>query len=73
MIKISPPRDWSEMDDAIDRRKNWDLIIFCSHNGVKYFMDRLHFRKLDSRDLFGIKIGGGLENKELFAAAGYSS
>ena len=57
MIKISPPRDWSEMDDAIDRRKNWDLIIFCSHNGVKYFMDRLHFRKLDSRDLFGIKIG----------------
>ena len=33
--------------------------------------DRLHFRKLDSRDLFGIKIAlGGLENKELLQQQG---
>ncbi len=56
LIKISPPRSWDEIDSVIDRSKHVDVLIFCSQNGVRYFMDRLHERNLDVRQLSGIQI-----------------
>ncbi|MGI9473046.1 MAG: uroporphyrinogen-III synthase, partial [Rubripirellula sp.] len=55
-IRIEPPRDWGPVDRAIDRLAEFDTLIFCSHNGVRYFLDRLSKRGLDSRSLAGIEI-----------------
>ena len=57
MIQISPPEKWDEVDHVIDARDHWDWIIFCSQNGVRFFMKRLYERNLDSRALNGFKIG----------------
>ncbi|MDB4339130.1 uroporphyrinogen-III C-methyltransferase [Rubripirellula sp.] len=57
MIKISPPDQWSEVDELIDNLSSWDYLIFCSQNGVRYFMNRVHERGFDSRCLFGVKLG----------------
>ena len=55
-IEIGPPNDWSEVDQAIDDLAGFDMIIFCSHNGVKYFMDRLQNSGGDARALAGLQI-----------------
>lgn len=65
MIKISEPRDWSEVDQAIDNIERWDAIVFCSQNGVKHFSARLHEKNLDCRSLAGRKIAAvGSKTKE---------
>lgn len=56
MIQISPPTNWGDIDQVVDQRERWDCIVFCSRNGVRYFMERLYERKLDSRIFAGLKI-----------------
>jgi uroporphyrinogen III methyltransferase/synthase len=43
-IEIAPPTRWKELDQAIDRLKSYDLIIFTSANGVNFFWQRLKER-----------------------------
>jgi uroporphyrinogen III methyltransferase/synthase len=43
-IEIAPPTRWKELDQAIDRLKCYDVIIFTSANGVNFFWQRLKER-----------------------------
>ncbi len=56
-IRIGPPSDWSEMDQAIRRIEEYNWIFFTSSNGVRFFLDRMEYLHLDLRLLKGIKIG----------------
>ncbi|MCC9605220.1 uroporphyrinogen-III C-methyltransferase [Blastopirellula sp. JC732] len=40
-IQISPPHDWSRVDDAIRSLHDYDWLVFSSANGVRYFFERL--------------------------------
>ncbi|HCC69460.1 MAG TPA: HemD protein, partial [Nitrospiraceae bacterium] len=55
-IEIVPPKDWNELDKAIDRIEAYDWLIFTSANGVTYFLKRFFEKAKDIRDLKGIKI-----------------
>ena len=56
VIKISPPKDWSDVDDAIANLSDFGTIVFSSVNGVRYFFDRLFALGLDVRKLAGLRI-----------------
>jgi uroporphyrinogen III methyltransferase/synthase len=51
-IEIGPPENWNDLDRAITDFGNFDYVVFCSHNGVRYFMDRVSRSGSDSR-IFG--------------------
>lgn len=57
-IKIEP--DYSGMDTLLERGflKGYQWLIFTSANGVKYFFEYLYSKRLDSRILKDIQIGG---------------
>jgi len=40
-IRIIPPRDWVKVDKAIENLSTYDVLIFTSVNGVKFFFQRL--------------------------------
>ena len=40
-IEIHPPRDWSAVDAALARLKEFDALVFSSVNGVRFFLERL--------------------------------
>ncbi len=56
-IRIVPPADWSELDQAILRIDEYNWIIFTSPNGVRFFFQRIKMLNLDLRILKVIKIG----------------
>ena len=56
-IAIEPPQDWQPVDSAIAKLSEYDLLIFCSHNGVQFFLNRLETRGGDMRALAGLEIG----------------
>ncbi|MGA2517176.1 MAG: uroporphyrinogen-III synthase [Thermodesulfobacteriota bacterium] len=43
-IEIAPPTRWKELDEAVDRLKSYDWIVFTSANGVNFFWQRLKER-----------------------------
>ncbi|GAB4536706.1 MAG: uroporphyrinogen-III C-methyltransferase [Thermodesulfovibrionia bacterium] len=55
-IRIVPPTDFTELDNAIDRIESYHWLIFTSANGVKFFLKRFFEKDRDIRDLKGIKI-----------------
>lgn len=55
-IEISPPESWSEVDRAIHSLADFDTIIFCSRNGVQFFLNRLLDLGGDIRALAGIQL-----------------
>lgn len=50
-IRIEPPELGGPMDQAIDRLRDYNWIIFTSVNGVRFFFDRLSAKGLDTRSL----------------------
>ena len=56
-IAIESPEDWHQVDQALDQIDEYEMLIFCSHNGVRFFLNRLEERGSDVRALSGIKIG----------------
>ncbi len=56
VVKISPPEDWSDVDEAIASLSDYGTIVFSSVNGVRYFFDRLFALGLDVRKLAGLRI-----------------
>ncbi len=56
-IEIIPPDSWDPLDTSISNLESYQWLLFTSVNGVKYFLQRLHFLGKDVRDLKGIKIG----------------
>ena len=55
-IEIVPPKNYIELDNAIDSIETYHWLIFTSRNGVKYFFGRFFEKDRDIRDLKGIKI-----------------
>ncbi len=55
-IRIGPPKDWGPVDAAIGSLGSYDTVIFCSRNGVQYFLDRLLDRGGDMRGFGTAKI-----------------
>ena len=54
-IDIGPPDDWSDVDLVIEQIESIDVLVFCSRNGVRYFLDRL-FDSKDVRCLASVSI-----------------
>jgi uroporphyrinogen III methyltransferase / synthase len=52
-VEVRAPLDWSEIDAAQEalRRGDYSWLVFTSANGVEIFMNRLHERGRDGRDL----------------------
>src|SRR4030042_6233955 len=57
VIKISPPRSWKKLDQAIMKRKRYSWIMFTGVNAVEVFWKRLCALNLDSRWLADTKVG----------------
>jgi uroporphyrinogen III methyltransferase/synthase len=57
VIRISPPRSWKKLDQAIMNLKSYGWIIFTSVNAVEMFWKRLYTLNLDLRWLADTKIG----------------
>ena len=57
-IKTSPVKDPSQLDETISQLEDYDAVVFCSENGVEYFVSRLlgHSTR-DLRALAGKQIG----------------
>ena len=56
LIEISPPSDWSLVDDTLDRLHSFATLVFCSQNGVQFFLDRLLARGRDLRSLANVRL-----------------
>jgi len=55
-LVITPPSDWSSLDQAIANLNQFQWLILTSANGVNYFCDRLDSLGYDARVLGGVKI-----------------
>jgi uroporphyrinogen III methyltransferase / synthase len=56
-IRIVPPSDWVELDQALRSLEGFDWIFFTSPNGVRFFFNRLEDLGMDVRMLKGVRIG----------------
>ncbi len=56
-IEVVPPESFEPMDSAIEHLSQYDWLLFTSVNGVRFFLERLHFLGRDVRDLKGVKLG----------------
>lgn len=67
LIKISPPSDWTEVDQSLARLNEWTTIVFTSANGVHHFMQRLLEKGWDGRALASLRIAVvGSQTNEAF-------
>ncbi|HWI39884.1 MAG TPA: uroporphyrinogen-III C-methyltransferase [Verrucomicrobiae bacterium] len=48
-IRLVPPEDWSELDDAVSRLHTFDWTVFTSANAARFFFDRLEAAGGDAR------------------------
>jgi uroporphyrinogen III methyltransferase/synthase len=55
-IEVGPLDDWADVDKAIDSLDRSDVIVFCSQNGVRYFLSRLIESGKDVRALAEVQI-----------------
>ncbi|HPX55818.1 MAG TPA: uroporphyrinogen-III C-methyltransferase [Syntrophales bacterium] len=56
-IRISPPDNFHDLDQAIEKIETYHWLIFTSANAVRFFFQRLGGSKRDLRDLKGLRIG----------------
>lgn len=70
-IAVTPPEDFTELDNAIGALSGFDWVILTSANGVNAFFDRLHCLGLDSRALGPCRVAVvGPKTGEVLAARG---
>ncbi|HYT94661.1 MAG TPA: uroporphyrinogen-III C-methyltransferase [Gemmataceae bacterium] len=55
-VEIGPPVDWSPVDQALDRLRDYQWLVFTSSNGVHAFVERLRTRGRDLRALGGLRL-----------------
>jgi uroporphyrinogen III methyltransferase/synthase len=55
-ITVSPPPNWSVVDEAIERLAEFDWLVFSSANGVNFFLDRLRELGHDARRMGNAKL-----------------
>jgi len=56
VIQTVAPESWAPLDEALNRLKDYDGLIFTSTNGVKFFLQRLKETRTDIRELQGVRI-----------------
>lgn len=56
-IEILPPESFEAFDRSLDRRKDYDWVLFTSGHAVESFFTRLFARGMDVRALGDLKIG----------------
>lgn len=56
VIEVAAPDDWSQVDDAIQQIAEYRTIVFCSRNGVRFFLQRMLQQGRDLRALAGLQI-----------------
>jgi uroporphyrinogen III methyltransferase/synthase len=56
VIEIQPLDDWTTVDATIESLSNFDLIVFCSRNGVQSFFNRILATGNDLRCTGNLKI-----------------
>ncbi len=55
-IELVPPADWTEVDEALWRVREFDWLVLTSVNGVDAVAQRLEALKLDARQFAGVRI-----------------
>ena len=55
-LKIVPPDNWEDLDQAIKELPSYQLLVVTSVNGVRAFMERLRSNKYDARGLAGLQV-----------------
>lgn len=55
-IEIAPPSSWKALDNVLMRIGTYDWLVFTSVNGVRFFFQRLQEKKMDVRELNGIRV-----------------
>jgi len=55
-IRVADPVDWSPVDTALDRLRDYDWMVFTSGNGVDGLMRRVFARGQDTRALGGVRL-----------------
>jgi uroporphyrinogen III methyltransferase/synthase len=55
-IEILPPRSWKKLDEAMNRLRSYDWIVFTSVNGVHFFWRRLKEKRKNLSRLFSLKV-----------------
>lgn len=56
VIAIDPPQSWKPLDDAIDRIKTYDWVLFASANAVDAFMARAEAVGIGKEELENTKL-----------------
>ena len=56
-IEIGPLKDFSELDDTLEKIARYDWVIFASANAVESVFERLELQGKDARALAGTTIG----------------
>ena len=56
VIRIAEPEDYADFDNALENIGKYNWIVFTSVNGVEAFLKRMRQKRLDIRELAGIKI-----------------
>ncbi len=55
-IELSPPGEWSAVDESLERITEYDWVIFTSANGVRFAKSRLLETGQDARNFAGVRI-----------------
>lgn len=73
-IEFKPPESFEELDRAIERIKEFSVIVFSSPRAVKFFFERFLMLGKDVRDFSGVLIGAvGSETARSLRAYGLNA
>jgi len=56
-IQTVPLEDYTRLDEAVAKLKDYRWVIFASSNAVEAVFSRLYYQGLDTRALGGVKVG----------------
>ena len=56
-IQTLPLEDYTRLDEAVAKLKDYRWVIFASSNAVEAVFSRLYYQGLDTRALGGVKVG----------------
>jgi uroporphyrinogen III methyltransferase/synthase len=72
VMRIEPPENWQQLDEAIRAADTFDWIVFSSVNGVQAFLARLHGLARDGRALGTARLAAvGPATAAALAAGGF--
>lgn len=55
-VKITGVQDYTDFDSELSRLGSYSWLVFTSVNGVEHFFERMKYKKVDIRSLYGVKL-----------------